>query len=144
MLSSSLVYHWVKYVKKSVSFIFENGIVENWSAASNGTVYLEETFQLNYTQYRTDPLVKGDCSKFMCDFRHFTGNSKPWLEAYENRTTVDEVKLLWWNTLLKLSDEVGMNFNASHWQAGQGPPLGFWASFISMDERINRQKQQQR
>ena len=41
-----------------MSFIFENGIVENWSAASNGTVYLEETFQLKYTQYRKDPLIE--------------------------------------------------------------------------------------
>lgn len=139
MLSPSLVYHWVKYVKKSVSFIFANGIVENWSSAPNGTVYLEATFQLNYTQYRKDPLIQGDCEKFMCDFKHFTGKRKPWLEAYS--TTKDEVKLLWWNTLLKLNDELGMSFNASQWQTGQRPPLGYFASIVSMDEHISRQSQ---
>jgi hypothetical protein len=127
-----------------VSFIFANGMVENWSAAPNGTVVLEETFDLNYSQYRKEPLIQGDCDKFICDFKHFTGRQKPWLEAYENTTMKDQVKILWWNTFLKLNDELEMSFNASQWQAGQGPPLGFFATQGSMDEHISRQSQHPR
>ena len=63
-----LLYHWTKYVKKSVTLIIEREI-ENWSD-KNGTAALESIVSKKL-------LNEASCSKRnnapYTDFKHFTG-----------------------------------------------------------------------
>jgi hypothetical protein len=70
-VDQGLLYHWVKYVKKSTSII--NGDkVNNWSALPNGTAYLEKTLYKPFEKYSKPRLVHREgCNKFLCDFAHF-------------------------------------------------------------------------
>lgn len=45
-----LLYHWVKYAKKSVSIAYQDKI-QNFGALPNGTVVLEETLDRPFSNY---------------------------------------------------------------------------------------------
>jgi hypothetical protein len=139
-----LLYHYVKYVKKSVSIIGSGNRVENWGAAANGTVVLEETLDNPFRPYATKRRVTqyGACRKFMCDYIHFSGTAKPWLgkppddiasEQHKN----SDAKHVWWHTLYELNEEVGLYLNFSRWETGQRPSLGLFAKYGDMDRRVN-------
>jgi hypothetical protein len=103
--------YYVKYMRKSVSIIHD-GTVENWAADENGKVRKVETLTNPFSNYSKP--VLGDrvaCAKWMCDFAHFSGDSKPWLSErglpiYLSETTGSRFRRphhLWWWTLRELT-----------------------------------------
>lgn len=72
-----LLYHWVKYYKRSVSIIFADK-VENWANSSTGEVRLERVLHKPFIN-NSKPRIhfENACRKFMCDFMHFAGSKKP-------------------------------------------------------------------
>lgn len=76
-----LLYHWVKYEKKSVSILISRQIL-NFAKSSNGTVVLEETVSAPFANLscrhfpwnkasRKGGLLQG--TPLYHDFKHFTG-----------------------------------------------------------------------
>jgi hypothetical protein len=68
-----LLYHWTKYVKRSVSLIIGNE-VENWTT-KNGVAYLEGTTKGILNNYTCAPAKNSryvNSSPYL-DFKHFTG-----------------------------------------------------------------------
>jgi hypothetical protein len=139
-----LLYHYVKYVKKTVSIIGSGNRVENWGAAANGTVILEETLDDPFRPYSTKRRITqhGACLKFMCDYIHFSGTGKPWLSrppsdiASDERRNADP-RHIWWHTLYELNEELGLHLNFSDWKTGQRPALGLYAKYGDMDRRVD-------
>lgn len=72
------VYHWTKYVKKSVSVLGYGYQIENWGQSDNGTVHLEKIMD-NPFEGRPKPRFKvwQQCVKFICDVVHFSGTENP-------------------------------------------------------------------
>lgn len=110
-----LLYYWVKYMKKQVSVVFEDH-VDNLSEDENGNVALERTLKEPFRNLK--PILDSpfDCRKFMCDFVHFTGNTKPWMdytpkEFLNNRTEPHTPNELWWYTLKQLNKKMDMGLD---------------------------------
>jgi hypothetical protein len=80
-----MLYHWAKYVKKSVSIAFSNDRVENWGALMNGTIHLERTLLKPFANY-SRPVHKWDrpCRQSLCDHAHFAAGNKPWTKGPPN------------------------------------------------------------
>ena len=140
-----LLYHYTKYVKKSVSIIHYKNLVENWGASGpNGTVELELIIQDPFANYSKPRIRESDsCRKFMCDYIHFSGRGKPWLHRPPDDiiaghpTKNGDSKHLWWNTLYELNNELDIGLNFSAWNTiGQRPLLGLYAKFNDMDARV--------
>lgn len=115
-----LLYHWVKYVKKQVSIVFQD-YVDNVSLDSQGNVVMEQRLQDPFRNY-SKPLIYSEleCRKFMCDFVHFTGNTKPWMQ----RTPVDFLNTtmeprdraeLWWYTMKTVNENLQMGLDFDNW-----------------------------
>ena len=130
-----LLYHWTKYIKHSVTIVYQD-MVENWSPINtNGAIkavkerVLVEPF-VNYS----NPLLRqySSCKKFMCDFIHFTGSGKPWLRKPLLDTLDESNKLhkgehVWWYFLMVVDHEMGLNLDFHNWQERQRPSLGLYA-----------------
>jgi hypothetical protein len=132
------VYHWTKYVKKSVSIVFHK-YVENWSESDNGTVILQDQLMHPFDAISAPGPLNSQvaCSKFMCDFFHYSGKGKPWYHSpvpeallpIPEGTMVDDPGRVWWSTLKELDEELIMGLNFTNWtMAGTRPDLGFWAN----------------
>ena len=67
------MYHWVKYVKKDVSIVFETH-VENYVPKSTVPVLEQNLTNKPLDKFHPKPLVveSASCHKFICDFMHFT------------------------------------------------------------------------
>jgi hypothetical protein len=137
-----LLYHWTKYVKRSVS-ILGQGTVENWASSTSGKVMLEAQFPFQ-AAYMPRFQSHALCVKYLCDIVHFTGRLKPWLgsppadigpDSGPRNDTKSVAKLLWWNTLYALDRDLQMNLNFTNWQA-QDPPLGMYATFHQAEQRV--------
>ena len=140
----SLVYHWTKYVKKSVT-IRHKELAENWGAhPETGTALLQKTLGNNILGY-SKPLmfVFPMCKKFICDIVHFTGREKPWMKGPANNpgeefdkgksTTAD----LWFHVLRELNTELDMGLNFSNWTlSGKRPPHGLFAFHVKKTDTI--------
>lgn len=131
------MYHWTKYVKKNVSIVFD-GYVENWRALPNGTVALQDTMHRPFDKISVPGPLNSDvaCTKFMCDFYHYSGKGKPWLKNASRAQDlvpipageqVTDPNRVWWSTLKKLDDELHIGLNYTTW-TGPRPDLGFWAN----------------
>jgi hypothetical protein len=135
-----LLYHWTKYVKKSVSIVFYDR-VENLSADVNGTVYLERQQQGIFANF-SKPLIWsfGACQKFMCDFQHFTGTLKPWLrkppEDLSETTKLKDATYLWWHYLKMVDKEVNLGLDYENWISPGRPSLGLYAKWGDIDKHI--------
>ena len=149
-VASSQVYHWTKYVKKSVSIVFGQ-YVENWSAMPNGTVSLQNMLGEKFFNMSTPGILSNQkpCKKFMCDFVHFSGRGKPWflqplpalLKSRGDGKQHKSMQRLWWVTLKELDYEFDMGLNFTHWPlVGMRPDHGFWASRkqVDMHNRVSR------
>jgi hypothetical protein len=136
-----LLYYYTKYVKQSVSIIYINDQVENWGTSGSGTVHLEETLDNPFQglrRLRVKDLMA--CSKFMCDFYHFTGMWKPWMQDPKKNIADAIIEKenplhVWWHTLFKLNDELAMGLDFENWKS-ERPPLGLYANFKQMDKRV--------
>ena len=125
-------YHWAKYEAKNVTILMAKH-AENWGAYSNGTVYLENT--VNLDEY-VKPMVRCQicCRKFRCDHAHFDGAAKPWVlgppedGAYttkENSTSLKSHLHLWFYYLSKLNETYSMGLNFTMWGKTPHRPLKF-------------------
>jgi hypothetical protein len=130
-----LLYHWVKYVEKSVSIVFRSK-VENWSADTQGRVHLEETLSLDIFDgltrkrecWKTAIRLK-PCRAPHSDFVHFTGTSKPWLKGppADYQTVFNASPDHYWFYILSILNtklEIGLNFEK--WRKGHRPELGLY------------------
>jgi hypothetical protein len=83
-----LLYHWTKYVQKSVSLIIP-GRVENWGTSSCTPMTglcKEETFYNILEPHSCRHRAKREKSPYR-DFFHFTGDRKPW---WSNQTLLEQ------------------------------------------------------
>lgn len=146
-----LLYHWTKFVKRSVSIIYGNGgqnqMVQNWAPSAVGNATLETRLNDPF-EGLSKPRFRhfSSCSKFMCEFVHFTGSEKPWLKQPPFNSSLDDYQAddafqVWWHTLTVLNDEfeIGLDFN--RWEAAK-PPLGLYATFHDVERRIVKRKKE--
>lgn len=137
------VYHWTKYVKKNVSIVFKSR-VENWSANEKGLIHMEQNLDLPFRGY-SKPLVKqfGACAKFMCDFLHFSGKSKPWIgqppKDLSDATKLKDGNHIWWSFLGTVNRELEMGLDFDNFKVAR-PELGLYASWKDMDKHIEKTK----
>ncbi len=128
------LYHYCKYVLKECTQILARKIINFGS----GSTLIEK--QWNVTSLHTSPLTDvapseayifsssncGTLTAYWCpgwpgcvppykDFRHYTGRSKPWKQDHPATTRKQEPRSndhLWWQTLVELRDEEGLNMSA--------------------------------
>ena len=97
----------------------ESGIVEPVKRLNNGVG--------RYVKPRI--LDPKSCSKFVCDFVHFTAQSKPWIQSKPPlKFDLKNPEHLWWHTLLELNHKLSMGVDFSEWDPGRKPPLGYYAN----------------
>lgn len=135
-----LLYHWVKYEQKSVSVILRNSI-HHWSAGDDGKVQLEKMEGIRILQDHTPkhPACKSggnlkECYSPHCDFVHFTGLKKPWLDGpprdYPTDSWSDTDQQTWFFHLQKLNVDFQMNLNFTNWtekpKRKRRPLLGYY------------------
>jgi hypothetical protein len=147
-----LLYYYVKYLRKSVSIIQDGtvaGTVENWAADENGKVRKVETFTNPFSNY-SKPVLRDRvaCAKWMCDFVHFSGDTKPWLSEKGLPIYLSETSRfrrphhLWWWTLRELNTELSMGLDLASWRplVPGKPSLGLFATLDSTDARVTSRR----
>jgi hypothetical protein len=139
-----LLFHWTKYEKRRVSIVHGiggyNQMVQNWSPSDTGKAVLKERLKDPFRGHSKPRYTGSECRKFMCDFVHFTGRKKPWLQqpptdiasAEYNKKNANNI---WWRTLYLLNEELHMDLNFTKWSPQQ-PPLGLYATFHDVERRI--------
>jgi hypothetical protein len=143
-----LLYHWVKYVKRSVSIVFGPELW-NWSekkgqlvrethlnALDNFTCPKFPWESLNGTEVAlmTKPVYR--------DMKHFTGSRKPWLQwkktglppIIRNAKDAKNPFHLWFHILRTLRDERKWNIDVEHLSFGK-PILGKYPTLYQMAEQ---------
>jgi hypothetical protein len=147
-----LLYHWVKYAKKSVSLVRSN-IVENWSVDSNGTLSITATYDNPFVNV-SHPIKKfyHECFRWSrkgChapyqDWVHFTGKKKPWLAVKPPANlTAKSVptmnrKSFWWYNLKELNDEMHLGLDFENWLVIGKPSLGFFPTTKELNSRAEK------
>ena len=134
-----LLYHWVKYAKKSVSIVQFNGNVHNWGLNSSLTSASFEEQNVTLQEILVKPFDGG--SNPRRDFIHFTGNTKPWLRGapqdISNKTKSKSEHDLWFYTLSTLNDELKMDLNFTSWKGGdkkKRPKHGLYPVYVHAKE----------
>jgi hypothetical protein len=136
-----LLYHWTKYVKKSVTIVYQDK-AENWSPmvvdGETTKAVKERVLDRPFLNY-SNPLVSqyGSCTKFMCDFIHFSGVQKPWLrkpliDNLNDRNKLDKGEHIWWYFLMVVDHELGLNLDFHNWPTNLRPTLGLYATWGDM------------
>lgn len=151
-----LLYHFVKYARRSVSIIMRNGATENWGPVKerlqNGTtietVKLLQTIEKAFVNQSGVKIteIPGRHKRHPVPFDsffHFTGNTKPWMGGgppkdccvdpfaccSSEATKFTSARHYWYWQLSKLNRELSLGLNfSSHWQQSrtQRPPLGLY------------------
>jgi hypothetical protein len=147
-----LLYHWVKYVKQSVSILLLSTL-QNWSPPP-----LQTNDITSNASTATSPVMEWNTSTsningFGCpmrhrifrwhfpspykDFVHFTGNMKPW----ERKNIPDDIQdprsaekpySIWFHWLRKASEELQLNLNLSTILVAHRPSLGRYPTIRDM------------
>lgn len=134
-----LLFHWAKYVRKSVTIIFPKGRIENWGTAKANPriVILKQNLTAdrafkNYHEVGSVCLVDDCEGPVIDDHVHFVGKRKPWLvPPPQNITTITEAPgrgfpiAHWYWQLRQLNDKLRMGLDLTTWTVGQAPLLGF-------------------
>jgi hypothetical protein len=139
-----LLYHYVKYVRKSFSLLhgFGGNEVQNWGQIdANGPAVLQERLKDAFILHSKPRLrLHRQCNRFLCDFSHATGLTKPWMspphkdrESHQGRT--DGAHHLWWHALFELDKEFNMGIDFESWNLVY-PPLGMFAKSTEVRRRI--------
>jgi hypothetical protein len=131
-----LLYHWVKYAKRSVSIAYQDTI-QNFGALPNGTIVLENTLVRPFANH-SKPIKCLNLAK-LCkmnaprsDFVHFTGRKKPWFHGpssdQSEETRLQSASHFWFYHLGQLNDELHLGLNFSSWETGKSrrPLLGMY------------------
>jgi lipopolysaccharide biosynthesis glycosyltransferase len=145
-----LLYHYAKYVKKNVSILYNQTYgIENYSQAEDGTVSMDI---LDYSIFPKDRAFRFHddiaCEKFLCDFIHFVGKNKPWLNhpkdvmngianaKAKNSLNYIKAQQTWFKTLFQLNTALSMELDFRNWDAGGKPPLGLFPKLSDMDKSV--------
>lgn len=148
-----LLYHWVKYVKKSVTVVLGGSTVD-WIPHPNGTMHRVEGLS------NLDELVQGEriscwamqnnfrkCRPPHSDFMHFTGKKKPWILGPPVNLTEgsasfkEESRRFWFSELAAVNRTLGMGLNFSAWDRDQVPSLGFIPARKDLMDAVNRKRE---
>lgn len=135
-----LVYHWVKYVKKSVSVIFRKDKVLHYGEDPDGIVRIQEIGDFGIFKNATlrdcfDSLKqREECIPPTSDYIHFTGSTKPWLlgppiDLESNpRASGSHV---WFTALQTIVQEYDLKIDLKNWKSRQRPLLKGFPTFAS-------------
>lgn len=135
-----LLYHWVKYVKQSVSILIDRK-VEHWGSRTttmkNGTtttVALHEETLSSADVFKGEALRRRQPLIAFNDVFHFTGDGKPWIcgppkdflvsnneTANANASTSSSSGVyVWFSVLAALNDEYDMGLDFAKWKNTTG------------------------
>jgi len=135
------LYHWVKYVKKSVSIV-SGEEVDNYGPNKKNrerVIKLEETLVNPFDEYTCLPKRYEDTfgelptydAQGMApyrDFVHFLGSKKPWKRKLPAPVTTNveaETPYQYWFFMLRLlNKELNMGIDFQNWTRIQRTPLG--------------------
>ena len=137
-----LLYHWVKYVKKSVSIVRKFD-VQNWGVNANGTFGVETTlvepFKNRTSEYACWKNMKLHCETLRRDYVHFTGRGKPWISGppkdFSNSTRKwESAHYFWFYQLQQLDQELEMGLDFDNWTTvkRRRPSLGLNSMYNSL------------
>ena len=138
-----LLYHWVKYVKRSVSIV-SGEEVDNYGPAKGPTrgrdkIELEETLVNPFDRYTCLPRRYEDTfgelpthdAQGMApyrDFIHFIGANKPWKRRLPPPVATNiesETPYQYWFFMLRLlNKELNMGIDFTNWRVIKKTPLG--------------------
>ena len=134
-----LLYHWVKYVERSVSIV--SGVEVDNYAPKNGRerVRLQETLIEPFRDYTCLPTkyedTFGELPTYQAqgmapyrDFIHFLGGNKPWKRrvkpAVATNPDSETPEQYWFHMLRILNHELDMGINFGNWTRIRRTPLG--------------------
>ena len=143
-----LLYHWVKYEKKSFTQV--RGLwVDNYGADATNKVVKESS---EYRATAVDAFAKPRaefkfiCSKFLCDYVHFTSRAKPWMDQppfdVENDSDANKTpEALFYHTLASVNSDLHMGLDFTHWQPIGRPNLGLAGNKNHLKYRVDSMQQ---
>jgi len=135
------LYHWVKYKEKSVSIILKDS-VQHWGTDDKGLIHLESTAKLSEVfgghgsqlECWKNTLNDKPCAVPHSDIVHFTSTKKPWLHSppkdLSERTASASPMHLWYHTLSRVNQKLGMGLNFTDWSINHRPLLGMHPNAI--------------
>jgi len=129
-----LLYHWVKYVKQSVTIVPDGFTAENWAVNGNGTLHIENVLShpfANYTcipsdrkqaRYAHHPAYDGNFLRKhpYSDYIHFYARFKPWEGEVAEPDVSDKHdaasgRQYWFHVLRKLNQSLNMGIDFDRW-----------------------------
>ena len=139
MKDQGLLYHWVKYEKRSVSIV--SGVeVDNYGPKQDRQrIKLERTLKDPFKQHTCLPLkyekTFGELPTFDArgmapyrDFVHFLGANKPWKKRLPPpvhvNTDSETPEQYWFHILRLLNKELNMGLDFENWVRIKKTPLG--------------------
>jgi hypothetical protein len=145
-----LLYHWIKYERKSAS-IFMSKRVHNWGVDSEeGTdVVLQENLILSRVMRKVEndrKCYKGSMQGAQCrppfnDFIHFTGTSKPWMRKppvdLSDAMSEESPMHYWYYILSKVNQDLKMGLAFENWVPLQRPKLGLFPTIAKVASVVN-------
>ena len=139
-----LLYYWTKYYQKSVSIVVKDKI-QRWKKNDDDSskVSLVETMPSRSVFGRPKKFVLGPSNHYKdnkpyCDFEHFIGLFKPWIDPNRVGAPPDvpsfeeasDTRVLWFHVLRKLNKEHDLNIkDIEQMRLGQ-PTLGIYPKRI--------------
>lgn len=144
-----LLYHWVKFIKKSFSIIRAKDI-ENWGANAYGKLRMEKRLSFDIFEgvrkrkCWSTVVTKGAlCEPPRSDHVHFTSKLKPWFGGPKHSLSKDlsnpDPFKLWFNVLYVLNDELKIGIDFEKWPRGQHfPEYGMYPSYKTIATSIQR------
>jgi hypothetical protein len=151
MADQGLLYHWVKYVKKSVSIINQDK-VETWGTDNNTVSGPVRMIKMHSNIFHDGcsssmPQYKINWGRNFYpekDFVHFTGSEKPWLNtniqvtlANKSQVVFDSADVFWYHILEKVLAEnnITMVKNIPEPNLG-GFPEDYMVEYLQQEESI--------
>jgi hypothetical protein len=150
-----LIYYWMKYVKKSVSFIVKHE-VEQWYTTQDGSLQREDEFYPNVLNQfgcvsKSVRRRKSVGPSPHSDFVHLTGRSKPWNTKLEDLQQAIQEKSFkdcndkekWFFTLMEALTEMNMLDRVSFsfiTPSDELPPVGVAPSYQQMAKYLYDKK----
>jgi hypothetical protein len=130
-----LLYHWVKYEKKSASIIMKDAI-QNWGNSTDGVAILTETLKLDIfsgmskqRECWSNVLAHKQCTAPHSDYVHFPGHKKAWMKVdrpnellYAPGST--SPMHFWFQNLLTINVKLKLGVSLDHWERVKQPLLG--------------------
>ena len=148
-----LLLHWVKYVKKSVTFVMRDW-TENWVPFPNGTMHGGEGVVMLETMKEYSPMLKcwfrqlffKSCKPPHSDYMHFSGQKKPWLVGPPENLTETNMdhsgRNTWFYHLRELNSTLEMKLDFSQWRTHQRPVLGLYPKHTDVAKAVNKKKKE--